>query len=129
MHPFVHRAFADELVRIKLAGVGKPVLTSAEAIRRLRAAMVRRPPAAQTIKTPAWVAKMGPLKKVSGVPLKLLSNPKFAPYFERVAKGGKSAPRLFPGGPLVSKGMLRQAAPMRMAPQPVPTSFQMKSLL
>ena len=41
------------------------------------------------------------LQKIGGIPTKLLLNPKFAPYFERVAKGGKKAPRLFSGGPPV----------------------------
>lgn len=41
------------------------------------------------------------LQKVA-IPFKLLANPKFAPYFERVAKGGKEAPKLFKGGPKVN---------------------------
>jgi hypothetical protein len=41
------------------------------------------------------------LLKIAGIPPKLLLNPKFEPYFSRVAKGGKDAPKLFPGGPPV----------------------------
>lgn len=40
-------------------------------------------------------------QKVSAIPLKVMANPKFRPYFERVAKGGKGAPKLFKGGPPV----------------------------
>lgn len=41
------------------------------------------------------------LSKIASIPPKLLFNPKFEPYFERIAKGGKEAPRLFKGGPPV----------------------------
>ena len=46
-------------------------------------------------------AFMDELQKIGGIPTKLLLNPKFRPYFERVAKGGKDAPKLFKGGPSV----------------------------
>jgi hypothetical protein len=99
MHPLAYRAFADELGQIKLAGVGRAA--NAQAVQKLIRAFKRPPPAGQTLKTPEWVKAVGPLKKTSGIPTKLLLNPKFMPYFERVAKGGKSAPKLFKGGPPV----------------------------
>jgi hypothetical protein len=128
MNSLIYRAFVDELGQIKLAGMGQVAPLSQQTVQKLMKSF-KRPAPGPTIKTPPWVAKMGPLKKVSGIPTKLLLNPKFQPYFDRVAKGGKSAPRLFPGGPLVSAGMLSKAAPAKMAPQATPASFQMKSLL
>jgi hypothetical protein len=46
----------------------------------------------------AFADEMG---KMSSIPTKLLLNPKFSKYFERVAAGGKGAPKLFKGGPPV----------------------------
>jgi hypothetical protein len=101
MNSLIYRAFADELGQIKLAGMGQVAPLSQQTVQKLMKSF-KRPAPGPTIKTPPWVAKMGPLKKVSGIPTKLLLNPKFQPYFERVAKGGKRAPKLFPGGPPVN---------------------------
>lgn len=101
MNTVIYRAFVDELGQIKLAGMGQVSPLNPQTVQKLMKSF-KRPAPAPTLKTPPWVAKMGPLKKVSGIPTKLLLNPKFQPYFNRVAKGGKSAPRLFPGGPPVN---------------------------
>ena len=41
------------------------------------------------------------LSKLGAIPMHTVLNPKFEKYFERVAKAGKDAPRLFKGGPKV----------------------------
>lgn len=49
----------------------------------------------------AFGQELKSILKQAGIPLNILANPKFAPFFDRVAAGGASAPKLFKGGPAV----------------------------